>query len=351
MQKRVKVLIVDDSALIRALLNEVLSSHPGIEVVGAATDPYEARELIKKFAPDVLTLDIEMPRMNGIAFLKNLMRLRPMPVVMISTLTQDGAPATLEALALGAVDFVPKPKNEGGGALELYRDVIVEKVLCAASANIAASAEASSFSDHISGNRDLASSKKLKSQFICALGASTGGTEAIKEVVLGLPENGPPIVIAQHIPEAFSASFARRVNSAAKMTVVEAKHNQKIEQGSVYIAPGNAHLRVEARAGGYYCSLGRDDVINRHRPSVEALFDSVTKAAGAKAMGIILTGMGSDGAAALLRMKQVGAVTVAQDEGSSVVWGMPGAAVKMGAASKILPLNKIGRYLLTNAFK
>jgi len=351
--KKIKVLVIDDSALIRALLNEVLSSHEQIEVVGSACDPYEARELIKRLSPDVLTLDIEMPRMNGIAFLKNLMRLRPMPVVMISTLTQEGAPATLEALELGAVDFVPKPKNEGGGALDDYRDVIVEKVLCAAQANVCARADQGQNRPAFRNEsaQVIAATKTLIPGFICAIGASTGGTEAIKDVVLGLPEGGPPIVATQHIPAVFSASFARRLDLHARVRVFEAQDGQLIELGGVYIAPGDAHLRIAKKGGNYVCRLNTDAPINRHRPSVEALFDSVTQVAESRALGVLLTGMGADGAEALLRMRQAGATTVAQDEHSSVVWGMPGAAVKLGAAEKVLPLAQISRFILSKAYK
>lgn len=350
---KVKVLIVDDSALIRALLHEVLSSHAGIDVVGAACDAYEARELIKQLRPDVLTLDIEMPRMSGISFLKNLMRLHPMPVVMISTLTQAGAPSTLEALEAGAVDFVAKPKNQGGAVLERYQQVIVQKVLCAANANVHVQVERAAAKKRVcvpAGVDSLYLNKPINPRFLCAIGASTGGTEAIKDIILGLPENAPPVVVAQHIPEAFSASFARRLDSLARVSVCEAEPNQKIECGSVYIAPGHSHLRVVQKGGAYFCSLSQDAPINRHRPSVDALFDSVRLAAGDKAIGILLTGMGVDGAAALLRLKQAGAVTIAQDESSSVVWGMPGAAVKLGAVSQVLPLDKISGYLLTQAF-
>lgn len=350
-QKLTKVLVIDDSALIRALLTEVLETHPSIKVVGAASDPYEAREMIKRLVPDVLTLDIEMPRMNGITFLKNLMRLRPMPVVMISTLTQEGAPATLEALELGAVDFVPKPKNEGAGALENYSETIIEKVLCAARANLLALKELPTPGTVSDSAEQITKTRKLRSGFICAIGASTGGTEAIKEVVLSLPENSPPVVVAQHIPAAFSASFARRVDAISRVRVFEAENNQKIEPGCVYIAPGSAHLRVARSSTGLVCRLGEDAPINRHRPSVEALFDSVTDIAGGRAMGVMLTGMGADGAEALLRMRQAGAVTVCQDEATSVVWGMPGAAHRLGAATKLLPLEKIGRYILTQAFE
>lgn len=339
-----KVLIVDDSAVIRALLSELLSADPRLTVVGAAHDPYEARELIKQLSPDVLTLDIEMPKMNGIAFLKNLMRLRPMPVVMISTLTQAGAPATLEALELGAVDFVPKPKEETGASLENYRDLICEKVYQAACANIARASEAAPSILMPSAGR------RLKPGYICAIGASTGGTEAIKDVLVSLPEESPPMVLTQHIPAAFSTSFAQRLNNNSALNVFEAEHDQPIKPGCAYLAPGNMHLRVVKSSYGYSCKLKDSDPVNRHKPSVEVLFDSVREAAGAKAMGIILTGMGADGAQALLRMRESGSLTVAQDEASSVVWGMPGAAVQLGAACQVLPLAKIAKYLLYQAY-
>ncbi|WP_185231253.1 protein-glutamate methylesterase/protein-glutamine glutaminase [Teredinibacter franksiae] len=347
----IKVLIIDDSALIRALLTKVLDAHPQIKVVGSAVDPFDAREKIKQLMPDVLTLDIEMPKMNGIDFLRNLMRLRPMPVVMISTLTQEGAPATLEALELGAVDYVPKPVNDVDAALADYQGIIIEKVLCAASANVGAQFRRSALSDTEPQAVVGTLARQLKPGFLCALGASTGGTEAIKAVVSSLPEDAPAMVVTQHIPATFSASFAKRVDAKSRVSVHEAEHNQKLEPGNVYIAPGHSHLRVVARGGHYFCQLGNDDVINRHRPAVEALFDSVTRAAGCNSMGVLLTGMGNDGAEALLRMKQAGGITVAQDEDTSVVWGMPGVAVRLNAAQKVLPLGRISRYILLNAYE
>ena len=362
----VKVLIVDDSALVRAVLQEVLNADPRLRVVGSAADPYEARELIKRLHPDVLTLDIEMPRMNGIAFLKNLMRLRPLPVVMISTLTQQGAPQTLEALELGAVDFVAKPINDDAGSLDRYSAEIVEKVYAAASANIASQPYSSTIDRARPLRLTVAEYKTLKPDFVCVVGASTGGTEAIKELVVRLPENSPPILVAQHIPAEFSASFARRLDGLSAVKVVEASDGEPVQPGSVYIAPGHSHLRLDRSTHGLVCRLGRDAEINRHRPSVEALFDSlvtVTAQAnklnlatntsaniGANAIAVLLTGMGKDGAEALLRLHRAGVVTVVQDESSSVVWGMPGAAVKLGAASKVLALDKISRYILAEAF-
>ena len=345
--RKIKVLIVDDSALIRAILTEIINSDSRFTVVGAAKDPFEAREMIKALLPDVLTLDIEMPRMNGITFLQNLMRLRPMPVLMISTLTQEGAPATLEALELGAVDFLPKPQTGGDAALEIYRELILDKLFWAAKANISRpEPEAKTISDlaAISHNR------QLRRGFICAIGASTGGTEAIKTVLEDMPATAPPIVITQHIPESFSTSFAKRLDSLSAMRVYEAEHNQLILPGCAYLAPGHSHLRVVKTAKGYMCRLDRGEPVNRHRPSVEVLYDSVTEAAGHCALGVILTGMGADGAQALLRMRQAGAMTLGQDEATSVVWGMPGAAFKLGAVDKVLPLQKMARLIMQQAY-
>ncbi|PCK08464.1 MAG: chemotaxis response regulator protein-glutamate methylesterase [Alteromonadaceae bacterium] len=352
--KKIKVLIVDDSALIRALLTEMLGGDPRLEVVACAKDAYEARELIKVHDPDVLTLDIEMPKMNGITFLKNLMRLRPMPVVMISTLTQTGAPATLEALELGAVDFFGKPKADTKDAIEVYSHAIIDKVVAAARINIRSVADRPA---HILGgnknrsvNEKLIEDRKLRNGFICAIGGSTGGTEAIKEVVAAMPVNSPPLVVTQHIPESFSRSFAARVDSLSAVTVCEAEHDQRILRGHVYIAPGHSHMRIVRSTSGYVCKLEAGQHVNRHRPSVEVLFDSVVACAGKRAVGVILTGMGADGSEALLRMRELGCLTVAQDEKTSVVWGMPGVAVKINAAEKILPLDNISNAILNAAF-
>ncbi|WP_053981352.1 protein-glutamate methylesterase/protein-glutamine glutaminase [Marinagarivorans algicola] len=337
-QKKVKVLIVDDSALIRSLLSAVINEDPRLEVVATANDPFDAREKIKHWMPDVITLDIEMPKMNGIAFLKNLMRLRPMPVVMISTLTQAGAPATLEALALGAVDYVAKPHSDDPQALAHYGQSVCEKIYWASQANIAnlVSTDFTALKMPPKAARGT-----LKAGFLCAIGASTGGTEAIKAIVSQLPDDAPPIVIAQHIPAAFSQSFARRMNACSAMTVHEAEHQQPIERGHAYLAPGSAHLLVKRIGAGYWCHLDTGPEVNRHKPSVEPLFDSASEAAGKRLMALILTGMGADGAAAMRRVKERGAYTVVQDEQSSVVWGMPGAAFKLGAACEVLALEKM----------
>ena len=343
--KKIKVLIVDDSALIRNLLTVIFNEDNRLEVVGTANDPYDAREKIKQLLPDVITLDIEMPKMNGIAFLRNLMRLRPLPVVMISTLTQAGAPDTLEALELGAVDYVAKPQGDDPRALESYARHICEKVFWAAKANVASLIDAPPIKKIIKVN------SPLRAGFLCAIGASTGGTEAIKTVITALPENCPPIVIAQHIPASFSGSFARRVNAASAVTVHEAEHDQAITEGNVYLAPGHSHLTVKRTAGGYICQLDQGAEVNRHRPSVDPLFNSVSRAAGRLAMAVMLTGMGADGAAAMLRLKEAGGYTVVQDENSSVVWGMPGAAFKLGAAEIVLPLDKIAQKIMSQASK
>lgn len=349
----VTVIVVDDSALIRALLKDILDSDPRLKVVAVAKDAFEARDLIKKHNPQVLTLDVEMPKMNGIAFLTNLMRLRPMPVVMISTLTQAGAPLTLQALELGAIDFVAKPSADGSGGLEAYRELICEKVFSAAGSRVrGVSPQARTQQSEKSALlARMVANKRPKRGFLVAIGASTGGTEAIKEVITSLPLNSPPVVVVQHIPQAFSASYAQRVDKASAVSVFEAKDGQKIERGCVYIAPGDSHLTVTVVRGAYMCRLERNDLVNRHRPSVEVLFDSVIAVAGDKAVGVLLTGMGADGAAALLRMKQRGCATIAQDEETSVVWGMPGAAVKLGAVDKILPLDKVAAAILNVAYE
>ena len=349
----IKVLIVDDSALVRQLLTEIFNSDPEINVVGTAQDPYDAREKIKKLNPDVLTLDVEMPKMDGITFLTNLMRLRPMPVVMISSLTEKGADVTFEALELGAVDFVSKPKIDVSVGLKEYSDEICEKVKTAANAKVSAISDRRNKLDvapKLSADAVLqkrSGPSKLKTtEKIIALGASTGGTEAIKEVLVRMPADSPGMVISQHIPEAFSKPFAERMDKNSAMTVFEATDGQQILQGHVYIAPGNRHLIVERSGARYICRLNDGPAVNRHKPSVDVMFRSVAQSVGANAVGVILTGMGADGAAGLKEMLENGAKTLVQDEKSSVVWGMPGEAYKMGAASDQYPLEQIAKELL-----
>ncbi|GEK10702.1 chemotaxis response regulator protein-glutamate methylesterase [Pseudoalteromonas sp. McH1-7] len=336
----VKVLIVDDSPLIRGLLKEILNQGNGIEVVGVAEDPYQARELIKSTAPDVLTLDIEMPRMNGISFLKNLMRLRPMPVVMISTLTQEGSPATIEALELGAVDFVSKPTSHVIEQLQSYSDILQKKV------KVAAKARVRTFKAPKSERQlEVGTSFTFAHNAILAIGASTGGTEAIREVLMRLPTHAPPVVITQHIPPVFSTSFAQRMDRTCAVSVKEAEDGDMLKPGHVFIAPGDKHLKVERVSSGYVCRLDDGEPVNRHKPSVEVLFNSLVPI-GKHVCAVMLTGMGSDGAKAMLALKKNGAKTFAQDELSSVVWGMPRAAYELGAVQSLVPLSKVAETML-----
>jgi two-component system chemotaxis response regulator CheB len=347
--KKIRVLIIDDSALVRQLLTEILASDQSIEVVGTASDPYAAREKIKRLNPEVLTLDVEMPKMDGISFLRNLMRLRPMPVVMVSSLTQRGADATLKALELGAVDFVGKPTLDLANTLQDYADEIIAKVKMAAGVPVRALVERTrvqlKVEQKLSADAILRKHRKNKhfktTDRIIAIGASTGGTEAIKEILMQMPADSPGVVIVQHIPAEFSLPFARRMDSVSQMTVLEAAERQQIIRGHVYIAPGDRHLMVEGGDAGYRCRLSDGPPVNRHRPAVDVLFRSVAQTAGQKAIGVLLSGMGADGAQGLMEMRDVGAATVAQDEDTSVVWGMPGEAVKLGAVDSVLPLQDI----------
>mgnify|MGYP003582783472 FL=1 len=356
MADRIKVLIVDDSALVRQMLTEMLARDSGIEVVGSATDPYMAREKIKKLNPDVLTLDVEMPRMDGLTFLSNLMRLRPMPVVMVSSLTESGAAVTLQALELGAIDFVTKPKVDLAHTLDDYALEIREKIRVAAGARVqerrapplAAKpvAVAEKYSADVILQRDGPRRPFKTTESIIAIGASTGGTEAIKEVLIRMPLNCPGIVITQHIPEAFSGPFARRMDSVSAISVCEAQDGQQVFPGHAYIAPGDRHLMLVRDGARYMCRLNDGPPVNRHRPSVDVLFRSVAANAGQNAVGVILTGMGDDGARGLKEMREAGAPTIAQDEQTSVVWGMPGQAVKLGGVDKILPLEAVAGQML-----
>lgn len=353
---RIKVLIVDDSALIRQMLAEILGGDPRIEVVGTAADPYIAREKIKALTPDVLTLDVEMPRMDGLTFLGNLMRLRPMPVVMISSLTEKGAETTLQALELGAVDFVAKPKLDVAHGMQEYAEEIRAKVRMAA--GVPRTALVRPVIAHMMGgvppklNADAVlgaprgATPLRTTEKIVAIGASTGGTEAIKEVLVRMPADAPGIVITQHIPAEFSAPFARRMDGLCAISVCEAGDGQQILPGHAYIAPGGRHLFVERNGARYVCRLSDGPPVNRHRPSVDVLFRSVAQAAGVNAVGVLLTGMGDDGAQGLKEMLAAGAATLAQDEASSVVWGMPGRAWQIGAAERLLPLREIANGIL-----
>ncbi len=352
----IKVLVVDDSALVRKLLSAILDRAPGIEVVGTANDPYAAREKIKRLNPDVITLDIEMPRMDGLTFLENLMRLRPMPVVMVSSLTQRGADVTLRSLELGAVDFVAKPRIDIAGTLADYEDELIAKVRAAAGVRVVPRFAAKirrAADDRHSTSAVLPALKTQAllrtSERVVAVGASTGGTEAIRQLLSEMPPDAPAMVISQHIPAAFSKAFAERMNRCSAMAVCEAQDGQQILPGHVYIAPGDRHMLVERDGARYLCRLNDGPHVNRHRPSVDVMFRSVAHHVGPNAVGVLLTGMGDDGARGLKDMMERGAGTVAQDEASSVVWGMPGTAVRLGAAMHVLPLQHIAAQVLSLA--
>ena len=345
-RRRIRVLIVDDSALVRQMLTEILSADPALEVVGSAGDAHIARAKIKQLNPDVLTLDVEMPKMDGLTFLRNLMRLRPMPVVMVSSLTERGADVTLDALSLGAVDYLPKPRIDIAATLKDYGAELIEKVKTAAQARVRSLAPGTlgNVPPRLSADAILprTSAGKLRTtERLIAVGASTGGTEAIKELLTQLPADTPAIVIAQHIPKAFSAAFAKRMNGCSAMTVCEAEDRQQLLAGHVYIAPGDRHLLVERDGARYITRLDDGPPVNRHKPSVDVLFRSVAQNAAANAIGVLLTGMGKDGARGLLEMRTAGSATLAQDEGTSVVWGMPGEAVALGAVQDVLPIYQL----------
>lgn len=339
--KPIKVIVVDDSAFIRVLLTQILEQDDAIQVVATAEDPLEAREKIKKYNPDVITLDVEMPKMDGLTFLKNIMRLRPMPVIMISTLTHAGADITIEALNTGAVDFVTKPTVEVKENLNQLAETIVEKVKVAAQCNLRA------LEDSHSASSEVLNIENISNKFqVIAVGASTGGTEAILSVVKQLPANLPPLVLTQHIPDVFSSSYARRLNKESVINVTEVREPQKLLSGCAYLAPGHQHMKVEKRGKDLWAVLDDGEKVNRHKPAVDVLFHSLVEVTGERTFAMLLTGMGQDGALGLYELRKKGAVTVAQDEASSVVWGMPGAAVRIDAAEQILPLKDIPGYLL-----
>ena len=328
---KIKVLIVDDSALIRGVMKEIISSQPDMEVVGVAPDPLVARELIKQTNPDVLTLDVEMPKMDGLDFLEKLMRLRPMPVVMVSSLTERGSEITMRALDLGAVDFVTKPKISIQSGMREYTELIADKIRAAAKARIRPRTIAPAVAGALPALRNpLTSSEKL-----IIIGASTGGTEAIREFLMQMPSDCPGILIAQHMPEGFTTSFARRLDSLCKISVREAAGDERVLPGHAYIAPGHSHLLLVRSGANYVTRIEQSPPVNRHRPSVDVLFRSAASAAGKNAVGVILTGMGKDGAAGMLEMKQAGAYNFAQDEASCVVFGMPREAIAMGGTDEV----------------
>jgi two-component system chemotaxis response regulator CheB len=332
----IRAVVVDDSATMRALISAQLNADPEIEVVGQAADPLQAREVIKQLNPDVITLDVEMPNMNGLDFLERLMRLRPMPVVMVSTLTVRGAEATLEALELGAVDCVAKPVSGGAAAFERLAEV----VKAAAHARVR---------HRSAGGPPVQASvaNYAPDGKVVAIGSSTGGVEALMSIIERLPANCPPTLITQHMPGTFTASFAERMNRACKAEVHEARDGAVLAAGKVYLAPGGEnHLRIGGK-GPFHCRVGQAALVNGHRPSVDVLFESVSQVAQSRAVGVILTGMGRDGAQGLLQMRRAGAHTLGQDDATCVVYGMPKAAYEIGAVERQLPIEQIGAAILS----
>jgi two-component system, chemotaxis family, protein-glutamate methylesterase/glutaminase len=343
--RKIKVLVIDDSALIRSVLKDIIYLELDMECVGTAPDPYVAREMIKRLNPDVLTLDVEMPKMDGLDFLERLMRLRPMPVVMVSSLTEAGSEVAYRALELGAVDFVTKPKLDITRGIEEYAITITDKIRAAAQAQVMKKTNAEIIQEKLTSDAVLPSVawRFSSTEKIVVMGASTGGTEAIKEILINLPADAPSVLIAQHMPENFTKSFALRLDSLCKISVKEAEDNERILPGHAYIAPGNMHMLLKRNGARYSISLNQGSLVNRHRPSVDVLFRSAANIAGSNALGIILTGMGKDGAQGMLEMKQAGAHTIAQNEASCVVFGMPKEAIALGGVSEVLPLRDIAR--------
>jgi len=345
--KKIRALVVDDSALVRSLLAEIINRESDMECVGTANDPLIAREMIRELNPDVLTLDIEMPKMDGIEFLGRLMRLRPMPVLMISTLTERGAEVTMRALELGAVDFVAKPRIGVVDGINDLASQIVDKVRVAAQAHVRRSTAPSA-----SGNASTtpqtrnASIGRVSTEKLICIGASTGGTEAIKEILVRMPADAPGIVITQHMPPGFTTSFAARLNGLCQIAVKEAAQGERILPGHAYIAPGGKQFRIEKSGANYMCQVEDGELVNRHKPSVEVLFKSAARVVGRNAFGIMLTGMGNDGAKAMKEMRDCGSYNYVQDEASCVVFGMPREAILHGAADEVLPLLAIAPALL-----
>ncbi|MBU3736670.1 MAG: chemotaxis response regulator protein-glutamate methylesterase [Methylobacterium sp.] len=347
--KKIKVVVVDDSALIRSLLKEIIHQQKDMEVVGTAPDPLVAREIIRNTDPDVITLDVEMPKMDGLDFLEKIMRLRPTPVLMISTLTGKGSEVTLRALELGAVDFVSKPKVDIQNSMKEYAEEITAKIRMAAKVRVRSLSQPPLVQASKNADSVLPSvrNKVTSTEKILVFGASTGGTEALKDVLVHLPPDCPGIVIAQHMPEGFTKSFASRLDSLSKIRVKEAEHGDRILPGHAYLAPGHSHLLINRSGANYVCELSQGEPVNRHRPSVDVLFRSAANNAGKNAIGIILTGMGKDGAAGMREMHEAGAHTFAQDEASCVVFGMPKEAIARGGVDEIVPLNEMAKKVLS----
>jgi two-component system chemotaxis response regulator CheB len=342
----IKVCVVDDSPLIRRIMTEIIDKQPDMKVVGSAPNPLVAREVIKETNPDVLTLDIEMPKMDGLDFLERLMRLRPMPVVMVSSLTQRGSDITMRALEIGAVDFLAKPGGFGPDKLDVFANSVVYKIRAAVAAKV--QRNTGKLDARIPGTDALPLLNKpaISQNRIIVIGASTGGTEAIRTILQRMPVDCPGILIAQHMPEGFTRSFADRLNSLCKIAVKEAIDGERIMPGHAYVAPGNYHLLVQRMGSHYVTRTEQSDPVNLHRPSVEVLFHSAAAVAGRNTIGVMLTGMGKDGAKAMLKMREAGSHNIVQDEATSVVFGMPREAINLGAAHVVSPVQGIAQAIM-----
>lgn len=350
MGSKIKVMIIDDSAVIRTVLTEILNGAGDIEVIGTAPDPLFAKNKLTSLQPDVITLDVEMPRMDGLTFLEELMRTNPIPVLMVSSLTQRACDTTLRALELGAIDYVTKPSIEITQGVEALANEIIAKVRIAAKARVRFAARgslpASSTASASPKASALDTTRMATTDKLIAIGASTGGTQAITEVITQLPASIPGIVVVQHMPPVFTKSYAERLNTMSRVNVKEAEHGDRILRGTAFIAPGGRHMSIRRDGAMYYLELSDGPPVNYVKPAVDVLFRSVARFAGRNAVGVILTGMGEDGARGLKEMREHGALTLAQDEASCIVFGMPKRAIEMDAVDRVLPLSQIPRHIL-----
>ena len=349
MVPKIRVVVVDDSALIRSLLTSIINEAPDMEVVASAADPLLARDRIRETNPDVITLDVEMPKMDGIEFLRRLMRLKPTPVLMISTLTQAGSETALTALELGAVDFIPKPSSNVTQNMQAYADEIREKIRIAFQSRarlLKRFGPPAHVVAPVAPKTVVPNLVRCNPNTLIFVGASTGGTEAIQTFLSGIPGECPPILIVQHMPEHFTATFAQRLDSLMAMHVKEAEHGEPVCRSTAYIAPGHSHMRICKGPNGWYIGLDQGELVNRHRPAVDVLFDSAAERVGAHAIAVIMTGMGKDGARGMLNMHDAGAWTLAQDEATSIVYGMPKEAAALGGADEICPLTMLAPRVL-----